>query len=117
MRSRIENIPTEKRGRGNPAWKKGGASPNPGGRSLEARDMVEAFKLSGPAFVAKIEELAGEGNIEALKLGMAYAYGKPNATLMLADPTGKPLSIGLDISKLSDDDARALRAIVAKVQT
>lgn len=28
----IENIPVEKRNRGNPAWVKGGGSPNPGGR-------------------------------------------------------------------------------------
>lgn len=116
MKNKIENKPTEKRGRGNPSWRKGGPSPNPGGRSLESREMVEAFRLKGEKFVAKVEELADEGNIEALKLAMAYAYGKPNATLMLADPNGKPLSIGLDISKLSDDDARALRAIVAKAK-
>lgn len=37
----IENIPVEKRGRGNPAWTKGGPSPNPGGRPKALREIQE----------------------------------------------------------------------------
>lgn len=58
-----------------------GHTANPGGRPKEAKEVVNALRLQGDVFVAKILELCEQGNVEALKLGMAYAYGKPTQTI------------------------------------
>src|SRR5580698_9533960 len=52
--STIDNIPPEKR-RGNPAWVKGGGSPNPGGRPKALRE-IEAMLDSEHRTVENMRE-------------------------------------------------------------
>jgi hypothetical protein len=105
----IESKPKAKRG--NPAWVKGGESPNPGGRPK----VIEAFRLKARAAVdehvlqAWIDEIlpkpravrvAGEEVIvtdrgpewmRAAELLAAYGYGRP--TQPLSDSDGSPLTV------------------------
>lgn len=108
----MDSDPIEKKPRGR-AFPKG-VSGNPGGRPREAREVVEALRLEGELFVTTLTQLVEERNVEALKLAMAYAYGKPSQEIALAGT----VAIGprFDLSQLSDDEAEVFRALLVKVQ-
>lgn len=76
---------------GNPNWKKGGPSPNPGGRPK----IAEAFRASCRAFVDEHVLQAwqnevltlGKDWLRASELLAAYGYGRPTQTVEVRPET------------------------------
>jgi len=83
--SQIENSEPVKKPRGNPAWSKGGASPNPGGRpravaellELARSDVPEAFALAR-SYMRDVE-MDPRTRLDAAKFIVSYGIGKPPA--------------------------------------
>jgi hypothetical protein len=82
--------PGNKFGRGNPSIMKMHALRN------AMLDAVPMDRLK--VIIERTVQLAEGGDLEAVKILLAYAIGKPPATVLLAGPEGEP--IGLDWSKV-----------------
>lgn len=113
-RRKIENKRSQKRPRGNPNWKRGGPSPNPGGRPREEREVVEALRLHGDELVAALLKLAigKKPNVKAIAEAFNRAYGKAKQVVELTGTGGGPLRI--DLKNLSKEDLDALEAIATR---
>src|SRR5688572_28035520 len=84
--------------RGNPAWVKGGQSPNPGGRgqrklidellieALEAEDLSAARAIAG-----RLIGSAKQGNLRAIKLILERTQGRPVQKVEMSGPDGNSL--------------------------
>ncbi len=105
-----------------------GGTANPGGRPKagvafreEAQKAVRVGEAEGLLIIrawVKEVQTGGEDWAKASELLAAYAFGKPPQGLELSGPDGAPISTTkLDVSKLSDKDARALRELLAKAAT
>jgi hypothetical protein len=74
---------TNTRRRGNPNWKKGGRSPNPGGRPKVLQHVRAACQGRGQEIVDRLFEIANDKGatsyaaVVALKILAAYAWGSP----------------------------------------
>lgn len=113
MGPRIENKrPQKKRDRGNPNWKRGGPSPNPGGRPKEEREVVEALRLHGDELVEALLRLAlaKKPNVKAIAEAFNRAYGKAKQVVELTGAGGGPVEI--DLKRLKQEDLDALEAII-----
>jgi hypothetical protein len=66
-------------------WRKGGASPNPAGRAVARRELVERCRgfVDEHVVAAWEREIATHGDdwFRASELMAAYAYGRPSAQL------------------------------------
>ena len=81
MAAKIENKPKANRG-GNPAWVKGGTSPNPGGRP-RTRELTDALaKIVKPAELAKeLKRLALKAKEETTRLAaIKYTWDRIEGT-------------------------------------
>jgi hypothetical protein len=113
---------TQKRRPENPAWRKGGRSPNPGGRPRVLEEVRAACQARGQEIVNRLFEIANDhdastyGRVVALKTLAAYAWGSPisqTAVMMLDARRGDGGSLENDIvimfgKNASPDDADAL---------
>ena len=90
-----------------------GTSGNPGGRPKEAREVVEALRLFGDEMVAQLKKLVRKGNIEAIKVSMAYAYGKPVDTVRIQGHDGGPLHA--DLSKATADELQLMERMLDRL--
>lgn len=122
MSNRIDNIPPEKRG--NPAWVKGGASPNPGGRP---KKLTEIEKMLDEEFrgvekmrevYAKLRELAIEGTEkgiyhEGVLVATERVFAVGYMELLLNRLQGPVKDLDVD---LSDAPAEALAYLREKLR-
>lgn len=102
----IENrAPVKKRG--NPAWRKGGASPNPGGRPKAVADLLNLARASVPDALELAAKLMANPRkdarvrLDAAKLILAYGLGRPAAVDSDEKDKGaeRPL-VGVDVAQL-----------------
>jgi hypothetical protein len=83
----------------NPNWKKGGKSPNPGGRPIgTVAEMQALCRTHGPMAVATLVEVAQYGGqesdrIAASKVLLDRGYGKATERVELSGPDGGPLNV------------------------
>lgn len=122
MSNPIDNIPTEKRG--NPAWKKGGASPNPGGKPKKLAE-IEAIlddELRSPAQMRQtlqaLKELAIEGvtnNVydkDGVQCGLKTTHHPAYMVELLNRTFGPVKDLQIDLSKASDEDIAAVQRVL-----
>lgn len=90
-----------------------GTSGNPGGRPREEREVVEALRLHGLELVEALlrASLAKKPNVKAIAEALNRAYGKAKQVVELTGANGGPLEI--DLSKLTTEQVRTLRELVA----
>jgi hypothetical protein len=112
---KIQNKPPEKpkRPRGNPNWKKGGPSPNPGGRPKEEREVVEILRLKGRELAEKLLEVALEdGNVKAIAEAFNRAYGKPKETVEFSGTVKREI----DFENLPPARAEKVAALLEQIE-
>lgn len=104
----------------NTRWRKGGASPNPGGKTKLQRQFEQALTdaLVGDDPAASAKELADIA-WSAARSGQAWAVALLFARLApqaidVRMSRGRDEGDEIDYSKLSDDDIRALEAILQR---
>lgn len=68
-----------------------------------------------PALARRLQEEALQGDRDAMKLLFDYVMGKPSQAVELTGEDGAPLGLGLDLSRLADDELDQLRNIAAKL--
>ena len=109
---------TDQKRRGNPAWVKGGPSPNPTGRPRSGLALAERIRerLSPDELIDLVTKALADDSIPlrervafAFQLA-AHGYTKPPAGLDVAVMNGA--SATRDLSHLSDDEVRELLARV-----
>ncbi len=103
---RIENRGPEK-GPGNPAWKKGGPSPNPGGRPKAVAELLDLARSHVPralrlaARFLRDREMDPRVRLDAAKLVIAYGLGKPPSTSLTGEDDERDNSlVGKDVAQL-----------------
>jgi hypothetical protein len=94
-----------------------GVSGNPGGRPKEEREIVEAIRRRADEIVAGLlrAALAKKPNVKASSELLNRAYGKAKQVVELTGADGGPLQV--DLSKLSTEQVRQLRELVAVAST
>lgn len=90
-----------------------GQSGNPGGQSKEKKAVLDILKESAEVFATKLVELAEQGNVEAVKTGLAYLLGKPKERVEVSGPDDGPLQI--NVNDLTPDELRKLDTLLATV--
>lgn len=102
---------------GNPAWIRGGASPNPGGRPKGLAALVRSQTMEGAELVAfYLAIMRGTKRIDkrapplALRMDAAAwladrAFGKPPQQLEHGGAEGGPLRIIIEYGEGAEDDA------------
>lgn len=91
---------------------KGSRSLNPTGRPHDEREVIEALRLHGPELVEALLKLAlrkKNPSVEAIKVALAYAYGKPREKVELTGADGGPIE--WDLSRLTDEQLNVLEQI------
>ena len=76
----IANKAKQGRHRGNPAWVKGGPSPNPDGRPGGYAEFREMCRSKSPKAVQALEDALGDGGpsaVAAARVLLEYGWGKP----------------------------------------
>lgn len=87
----IANKGKQKGKRGNPAWVKGGPSPNPTGRAKQVQELVQAFREDVPYARTLCRDFMRDKLVEpdvrlkAATLVLQYGLGRPAAMTQLAD--------------------------------
>lgn len=104
----FENKPEQKRKRGNPNWVKGGPSPNPAGRPGGYDEFRATCKSHSPEAVAALRAAIAEGDVQAARVLLEYAWGKPSSAPedLEAVREANPLS-GLSLEQLRELASRA----------
>lgn len=93
--SEIGNKPKQ---RGNPAWVKGGPSPNHTGRPGDLGEFREKCRSKSPQALDALEAALGEGGttaVAAAKVLLEYGWGKPASSTEDLDAlrqSGRPLA-------------------------
>lgn len=108
---------------GNPAWKKGMASPNPMGRMPRVVEDKYIKKLHSTtkisdwvAICSKAIEQAKDGDDKARRWISEYLIGKPLQGLDLTSKGEKIQQGVIDVKQLSTDQLRRLSDIVGEVE-
>jgi len=91
---------------------KPGTSGNPGGRPKEAHEVIEAFRAGGLEYVKLAKKYARKGNMRALEVALAYAYGKPPQNIQLTGMGGGPVLVGVNLSGLPKERLNDLEQIL-----
>lgn len=124
-KSKPQNRPKQALGRGPDGRILPGSSGNPGGRpkagilfreeaQKRARQDSAEGKVVLDAWVKEIES-KGEDWVKASELLANYAFGRPVQGLEITGAEGGPIETSShDLSKLSTDELRAMRALLAK---
>ena len=85
--------------RGNPKWKKGCRTPNPGGRPKRDINLVKAckeFNAEGLAALVEImqrKDARDSDRIRAVELIFAYGNGRPKVGIEITGAEGGPVTI------------------------
>lgn len=98
--SEIDKMPKQQGKRGNPAWVKGGPSPNPAGRPGGYEEFRALCKERSPQAVAALEAALSNGDasaVAAARVLLEYAWGKPSSAPedLNALASGLSLPVGL----------------------
>lgn len=93
-----------------------GQSGNPGGRPKEFHEFRKLLQEDAAEAHRVLVDLVKEGNVEALKVFLAYAFGKPAKEVQISGAGGGPLKVGVyDFSKLSDEKVKILEEVLGEV--
>jgi hypothetical protein len=75
----IGSLPKQKRKRGNPAWVKGGPSPNPTGRPGGYEEFRATCKTYSTEALTALRNAIAHGDVQAARVLLEYAWGKPSS--------------------------------------
>jgi len=108
--------------RGNPAWVKGGGSPNPSGRSKKLECLKSRCEQLSPAALETVEsimlstESKDADRLAACRVILEYAYGKPSQRTEITGPDGGPIALGaVDLRNLTDEELIELERLTEKI--
>lgn len=118
QRRKIENKRKQKR-RGNPGWKKGGPSPNPGGRPALPDDVRQWLKGNRERLTVRalvnlekwIESDDNKAGPAAIRIWLSKVLPDAAIAVELTGRDGEPLEV--DYTKLTTEQLQELRAILA----
>lgn len=90
--------------RGNPAWVKGGPSPNPSGTSKDVRELHALVRTGIPRAFEKALKFLESDDPQTAKIGMDWIgkYGLPVPQMKSSDKTDAAAGLGLDAGKLKE---------------
>ncbi len=82
---------------------------NPGGRTKDEREVIEALRAKGLVLVKLLMRAARKGNVKAIEVALDRAYGKAKQVVELGGEGGGPVRI--DASKLTREERDLVRRI------
>ena len=120
--SEFENKPeTKGNKRGNPNWRKGGASPNPGGRPATSQELKDDFRRLTSQSLEAARQMLMTSEDEGLRKDLIIAVlkkGLPDGlSIEISGPNQGPITTtNLRLEDLSDDEVETLSRIAARGQ-
>lgn len=90
-------------GKGNPNWKPGCKSANPGGRPKKSSELAEACRELTPDVLRRLEQALSDASwkarLEACKIILERGYGKAQQSVTLTGADGGPVAIAVDAAR------------------
>ena len=88
--------------RGNPAWVKGGPSPNPAGTSKDVRELHALVRTGIPRAFEKALEFLDSDDPQTVKIGMDWIgkYGLPVPQMKSGDKADPATGLGLSAEQI-----------------